>query len=47
VIKKATGSASIGFLIFADLALVALGGVTLVKSRWRSTWGTALSNVKI
>ena len=47
LIKKATGSTSIGFLIFAALALVALGGLSLVKSRWRPTWGAALVGARI
>ncbi|MBS0476183.1 MAG: NarK/NasA family nitrate transporter [Proteobacteria bacterium] len=46
-IRKATGSASIGFLIFSALALVALLGLTLVKSRWRTTWGAALQGARI
>ena len=46
-IKKATGSASIGFMIFAALAVVALLGLTAVKSRWRTTWGAALTNARI
>jgi len=46
-IKKATGSAAPGFLIFAALAVVALLGLTMVKSRWRTTWGAALSNARI
>lgn len=46
-IKKATGSASIGFLIFAALALVALLGLTMVKARWRTTWGAALLGARI
>ncbi len=41
MIKKATGSTSIGFLIFAGLAVVALIGLTAVKRRWRTTWGAA------
>lgn len=36
--KQLTGSFSAGFLIFAGLALVALAGLMLVKTRWRSTW---------
>ncbi len=47
LIKKATGSSSIGFLIFAGLALVALLGLTLVKRRWRTTWGAALQGARI
>ena len=45
--KKMTGSASLGFLIFAGLALVALIGLTVVKRRWRTTWGAALSGARI
>ncbi len=39
--KQLTGSSSAGFLIFAALAVIALGGLTLVKTRWRRTWGNA------
>jgi NNP family nitrate/nitrite transporter-like MFS transporter len=39
--KQWTGSFSPGFLIFAGLAIVALGGLMLVKAKWRATWGTA------
>lgn len=39
--RKLTGSATPGFLIFAGLALIALLGLTAVKTRWRTTWGTA------
>lgn len=46
-IKKATGSPSIGFLIFAALAIVALTGLTAVKRRWRTTWGAALQGARI
>jgi NNP family nitrate/nitrite transporter-like MFS transporter len=45
--KKLTGSASPGFLVFAALALVALAGLTLVKARWRRTWGAATGGVRI
>lgn len=45
--KQMTGSPQFGFLIFAGLALVALGGLTLVKGRWRSTWPTALAGARI
>jgi NNP family nitrate/nitrite transporter-like MFS transporter len=47
LIKKATGSTSIGFLIFAGLALVALAGIMSVKRRWRTTWGAALQGARI
>jgi NNP family nitrate/nitrite transporter-like MFS transporter len=39
--KQLTGSYQTGLLIFAVLALVALAGLTTVKSRWRTTWGAA------
>lgn len=35
-----TGSYQIGFLIFAGLAVLALVGITGVRSRWRTTWGS-------
>src|SRR5437868_11980026 len=39
--KQLTGSYQIGFLIFAALSLVALIGLSAVKTRWRTTWGAA------
>lgn len=45
--QKLTGSPSAGFLIFAGLALVALAGLTLVKSRWRLTWGAELQGARV
>jgi NNP family nitrate/nitrite transporter-like MFS transporter len=39
--KQLTGSYQVGFLIFAGLAVVALLGLTAVKTRWRTTWGSA------
>ncbi len=45
--KKLTGSAAPGFLVFAALAVIALVGLTLVKARWRSTWGAAKAGVRI
>ena len=45
--KQVTGSFSSGFLIFAGLALVALGGMTLVKGRWRTSWGGSAPGVRI
>lgn len=44
--KQWTGSFAPGFLIFAALALVALAGLSLVKTHWRRGWGTA-SGVRI
>lgn len=37
--KAYTGSCQTGLLAFAALAVVALIGLTLVKKRWRTTWG--------
>ena len=45
--KQFTGTQSLGFLVFAALALVALGGLTSVKRRWRTTWGAAVQGVRI
>jgi NNP family nitrate/nitrite transporter-like MFS transporter len=39
--KQYTGSFAPGFLIFAGLAVLALAGLTLVKTKWRSAWGAA------
>ena len=39
--KQLTGSYQSGFMIFAGLCLVALVGLTAVKTRWRTTWGSA------
>jgi MFS transporter, NNP family, nitrate/nitrite transporter len=39
--KQLTGSYSVGLLIFAGLALLALSGLIGVKTRWRTTWGAA------
>jgi NNP family nitrate/nitrite transporter-like MFS transporter len=36
--QKYMGSASVGFLIFAGLATVALLALTVVKGRWRESW---------
>jgi len=41
--KGATDSYQIGFLIFAALGLLAMVGITGVKKRWRTTWGSAES----
>lgn len=37
--KGMTGDYQAGFLIFAGLCIVALVGLTSVKTRWRTTWG--------
>lgn len=39
--KQLTGSYQIGLTIFASLAVVALIGLSVVKGRWRTTWGSA------
>jgi NNP family nitrate/nitrite transporter-like MFS transporter len=39
--EQLTGSYQAGLLVFAALALLALGGLTGVKKRWRTTWGAA------
>ncbi len=44
--KGLTGSYMVGLLIFAGLCVIAVGGLTVVKTRWRSTWG-AVSNARI
>ncbi len=40
--KLLTNSYQAGFLVFATLAVVALAGIFLVKTRWRTTWGAAV-----
>ena len=44
--KGLTGSYSAGFFIFAGLCVLAIGGLALVKTRWRTTWG-ALAQARI
>ena len=47
-LKKITGEYQLGLLIFAGLALLALVGLSSVKTRWRTTWGAAhLTTAKI
>jgi NNP family nitrate/nitrite transporter-like MFS transporter len=46
--KEVTGSYQIGLLIFAGLAVLAIVGLTMVKARWRTTWGSAtMTSAKI
>ncbi len=40
--KQLTGSYQIGLLIFAGLGLLAILGLSGVKTRWRTTWGSAV-----
>ncbi len=44
--KGLTGSYSAGFLVFAALCVLAIVGLTVVKTRWRTTWG-ALAQARI
>lgn len=39
--KQASGNYQTGLIIFASLAVLAVIGLTGVKTRWRTTWGTA------
>jgi NNP family nitrate/nitrite transporter-like MFS transporter len=39
--KQLSGSYQIGLIIFASLAVIALLGLSMVKTRWRTTWGSA------
>lgn len=46
--RQWTGSYQLGLMIFGALALVALTGLTLVKKRWRTTWGSvAMSGARV
>ncbi len=47
-IKGQTGDYQLGLLIFAGLCFVALAGLTVVKARWRTTWGAvAVSGARV
>jgi len=37
--KGAFDSYAAGFFLFAGVVLVAIIGISLVKTRWRTTWG--------
>lgn len=41
IAKQLTGSFSPGFLIFAALSVLAFVGLTIVKGKWRTSWGAA------
>jgi NNP family nitrate/nitrite transporter-like MFS transporter len=41
--KQITGSYQVGLIAFACLAIIAMIGLTSVKTRWRTTWGSATS----
>ncbi|WP_373072821.1 nitrate/nitrite transporter [Sulfurimonas sp.] len=37
--KGAFDGYTVGFMIFAGVVIVAISGISLVKTRWRTTWG--------
>jgi len=39
--KEVFGSYSAGFLIFSGVVLIAMIGLSMVKTRWRTTWGVS------
>ena len=39
--KEAFNSYSVGFMIFAAVVFIAIIGISLVKTRWRTTWGVS------
>ncbi len=46
--KQLTGSYQMGLTVFASLAVIALLGLSAVKTRWRTTWGSAaMTSAKI
>ncbi|OYW80477.1 MAG: MFS transporter [Asticcacaulis sp. 32-58-5] len=47
VSKQALGSYQPGLIGFAVLAVIAFGGLTLIKRRWRTTWGAAIADARI
>jgi NNP family nitrate/nitrite transporter-like MFS transporter len=46
IAKQTFGSCSLGFVAFAVLCFVAVSGLALVKTRWRTTWG-AVADARI
>jgi MFS transporter, NNP family, nitrate/nitrite transporter len=46
IAKNFTGAYSLGFLVFAVLCCLAILGLSLVKAKWRGTWGS-LAEAKI
>jgi NNP family nitrate/nitrite transporter-like MFS transporter len=40
--RQITGSYQLGLIVFGMLAVIALLGLSSVKNRWRTTWGSAL-----
>jgi NNP family nitrate/nitrite transporter-like MFS transporter len=46
--KQITGSYQLGLTVFASLGIIALIGLSSVKNRWRTTWGSAaMTSAKI
>jgi NNP family nitrate/nitrite transporter-like MFS transporter len=46
--KQLTGNYQLGLVLFASLAVAALLGLSVVKGRWRTTWGSAaMTSAKI
>jgi len=39
--KQAFNGYSVGFMIFAAVVIVAIIGISMVKTRWRTTWGVS------
>ena len=39
--KQAFNGYSVGFMIFAGVVIVAIIGISMVKTRWRTTWGAS------
>ena len=39
--KSAFGGYAAGFLLFAAVVAIAIVGITMVKTRWRTTWGVS------
>lgn len=46
IAKQVTGSYATGFYVFAALCFLAIAGLGMVKTRWRTTWG-AMANARI
>ena len=40
--KQTLGSSSVGFAVFGVLCVVAVAGLAMVKTRWRTTWGASV-----
>lgn len=46
IAKQQFGSCALGFVAFSVLCFIAVSGLSLVKTRWRTTWG-ALADARI